>query len=90
MKRVLVTYSGRVQGVGFRAGVRQIASKFKVSGWVKNLSNGNVELVVAAEDMELADFLRAIRDSRLGGFIDREVQEPYANEQLKGDFEIKY
>ena len=90
MKRVLVRYSGRVQGVGFRATARQIAGGFKVSGWVKNTSDGGVELVVAAEAAELEAFLKAIRDSPLGHKIDREVQEDYDDAALKGDFDIRY
>jgi acylphosphatase len=89
MKHVLVTYTGRVQGVGFRATARQIARNFKVSGWVKNLSSGGVELVIAAEEAEIEAYLKAIRDSHLGQKIDREVTEPY-NQMVKGDFDIRY
>ena len=90
MKRVLVRYFGRVQGVGFRAGVRQIAAGFKVKGWVKNLSDGSVELLVAAEAAELEAFLQAVRNSRLGGYLDREVQDFPPMGDLAADFEIRY
>jgi acylphosphatase len=88
MKRVLVRYSGRVQGVGFRANARQLARGFKVKGWVKNTPDGGVEMVVAAEGAELEAFLKSIRDSRLGAFISREVVEPYGGEAGEG-FEIQ-
>jgi acylphosphatase len=90
MKRVLVRYSGRVQGVGFRATARRIAGAFEVSGWVKNTADGCVEMVVAADAAELEAFLKAIRDSHLGPKIDREVQESYENEAVQGDFDIRY
>jgi acylphosphatase len=90
MKRVLVTYTGHVQGVGFRATARQLARGFKVSGWVKNLSSGGVELVIAADEAELEAYLKAIRDSHLGQKIGKEVVEPYENHAIEGDFQIKY
>ncbi len=41
-----VIFSGRVQGVGFRYTVRSIAKRHPVKGYVKNLPNGTVELVM--------------------------------------------
>jgi acylphosphatase len=38
-------YTGRVQGVGFRYTVRSIARRYPVNGYVKNTSDGSVELV---------------------------------------------
>ena len=40
-----VYFSGRVQGVGFRYTVRMVASRFAVTGFVKNLPDGRVQLV---------------------------------------------
>ncbi len=68
-------YSGRVQGVGFRAAVKRIASGYEVTGWVRNLDDGRVEMQVMSHDQdELQDFLDAIDDSDLAAFIkDREL-----------------
>jgi len=68
-------YSGRVQGVGFRMAVKRIASGYEVTGWVKNLSDGRVEMhVMAHDDDELQGFLSEIDDSDLAGYIkEREV-----------------
>ena len=49
MIRVLVHFSGRVQGVGFRATTRQIARGYTVSGTVRNLDDGRVELIAEGE-----------------------------------------
>ncbi len=51
--------SGRVQGVWFRAFVREQAQKSNVTGWAKNTSDGRVEVLLCGEDaavqgMELA------------------------------------
>jgi acylphosphatase len=55
-----VTYSGRVQGVGFRYTTRDIAGRFSVRGFVKNLSDGRVLLVVEGPYAVLDQFLEAI------------------------------
>ncbi len=70
-----VFYSGRVQGVGFRYTVKQIASGYEVTGFVRNLPDGRVELQAAAREAdELTDFLVAIDESNLGSLIkDRET-----------------
>ena len=68
-----VIYSGHVQGVGFRYTVRRIASGYEVTGWVKNLPDGRVEMQAMAQEMaELEGFLEAVRTSALRGNIKNE------------------
>jgi acylphosphatase len=55
-----VRFEGRVQGVGFRSMVHDLARGFDVCGWVKNLPDGAVELLAAGEGGELAGFVREI------------------------------
>jgi acylphosphatase len=62
-KRVRVVFSGRVQGVGFRFTVCRIAEGFDVTGYVRNLWDGDVELVAEGLDEIVSDFLEAIRNS---------------------------
>jgi acylphosphatase len=69
MKATRVLYEGYVQGVGFRWTTKHIARGYEVCGWVRNLHDGRVELQVTGEDDEVAAFLRAIRESTLGGHI---------------------
>lgn len=65
-----VIYEGRVQGVGFRYTVKDIARGFDVCGWVKNLPDGTVELQVAGEPEEVAAFLHEIvEESPVAGNI---------------------
>lgn len=57
MQRRQVTYSGQVQGVGFRYTARTIAESFAVGGYVRNLPDGRVELVAEGSTGELDRFL---------------------------------
>jgi acylphosphatase len=74
MKRHRVTnlYSGRVQGVGFRYATKVVATGFEVTGIVRNLPDGRVELVAEGPKEELEGFLAAVRESEVGGFIRQE------------------
>ncbi len=83
-----VFYEGRVQGVGFRYTVCQIAAGFDITGWIRNLPDGRVELLAAGEADELADFLQAIRESGLGSFIRKETGEDVAAPAKLRGFEI--
>ena len=69
-----VYYSGQVQGVGFRATTAHIARSFAVTGWVRNLPDGRVQLVVEGDEGEVLRFLQAVRE-RWEGHIDEEVIE---------------
>jgi acylphosphatase len=80
-----------VQGVGFRFTASRLASRFDVSGWVRNLPDGRVELEAQGEPETLRGFLDAIR-SELGSKIhraDEETQTPEPDES-PAEFEIRY
>lgn len=59
-KRVI--FEGRVQGVGFRYAVKQLAMGFDVTGNVKNLPDGTVGLELMGEEEEVDEFLREITE----------------------------
>jgi acylphosphatase len=63
-----VTYSGRVQGVGFRFTSERLAREFDVAGHVRNLPDGRVELVAEGDPAEIDAFLQTIHNA-LGRYI---------------------
>ncbi len=67
-----VVYSGRVQGVGFRYTAKSVANGYIVTGTIRNLPDGRVELLAEGEKLELEEFRRAIRDAGLEHFIEAE------------------
>jgi len=68
LERRRILFSGHVQGVGFRATTSGLARGFEVAGYVRNLTDGRVEVVADGDAAELDRFEAAIRES-LGGFI---------------------
>ena len=73
-----VFYRGSVQGVGFRFTTRRLAQGFDVGGFVRNLPDGRVELVVEGNAQEIDRFLLAI-DDQMQGLVrskDERVEPP--------------
>jgi len=83
-----IFYSGNVQGVGFRYTAKTVATGFEVTGLVRNLPDGRVELVAEGARDVLEAFRQAISDSGLGHFIRNEqLYWRDATNQFRG-FEI--
>jgi acylphosphatase len=62
---------GRVQGVGFRWFVCEKAEEFGISGWVKNTSDGDVELVASGDEAKLAQLEAAVSRGPAGANVQR-------------------
>ncbi len=85
-----VFYEGNVQGVGFRWSVRNIAKGFDVTGSVRNLRDGRVELLVTGADDEVQAFLDAILQSELRAHIKKHSESPLAEPPAFRGFEIRH
>lgn len=71
-QRMQIFYSGRVQGVGFRYTAKILARGYEVTGTVRNLLDGRVELVAEGAREELEAFRKGIQESELGGLVRNE------------------
>jgi acylphosphatase len=90
MISVQVFYEGRVQGVGFRWTVRHIAKGFDVTGWVRNLIDGRVEMQVNGDDDEVGAFLDGIKQSELGSCIRKQTENKLGKPVEANGFEIRH
>ncbi len=66
--RKVALFSGRVQGVGFRHTTVALAGAYKISGTVRNLPDGSVELILEAAPEQIEKILHDI-EKRFAGFI---------------------
>jgi acylphosphatase len=84
-----VYYSGRVQGVGFRFTTQDLARDSEITGWVRNLRDGRVELFAEAEKPILDDFLSRIEQYFRSYIqnVDIQWQEPTGEFR---DFRIRF
>ena len=89
VKQAHIYYSGKVQGVGFRYTVQDLAEGFGITGWVKNLRDGRVEIMAELEEDNLKDFLKKIRGNFSGYIRDVEIDWKPATGEFSG-FTIKF
>ncbi|MFH1245042.1 MAG: acylphosphatase [Candidatus Omnitrophota bacterium] len=88
-KRVHIYYSGRVQGVGFRFTIERMALESGLVGWVKNLPDGRVELVVEGEEKALDNFVHRIDVEFMSCIRRKDIRWEDASGEFK-DFEIRF
>ena len=84
-----VLYSGRVQGVGFRYTARRIAQAQAVTGFVRNLPDGRVELVAEGSPAELHRLLDGVAAAMTGYIEDADVQKGPATGKYSS-FEVAF
>ena len=89
MEAYLLIVSGRVQGVGFRWFAEREASKRDIRGHVRNLEDGNVEIVAQAEPAPLAAFCESIRRGPSASRVDRVQSTPIGVDPNLTSFRVK-
>lgn len=82
-----VMFSGHVQGVGFRYQTRELATAYEVTGYVRNTSDGRVELEIEGRKEELDAFIKEL-ESRMSGFIKNKTVSEGAREAIHKGFAI--
>jgi acylphosphatase len=61
---------GRVQGVSFRYHTRLVAISLGITGWVRNLPNGSVEVLGEGTTESMREFIQFLRQGPLGARVD--------------------
>ncbi len=79
---------GRVQGVGFRWFVRQVAEELEVAGWVRNVPDGRVEAEAAGTPEQLAAFEERLRQGPPGARVTELKVAPLAATPPRQRFDI--
>lgn len=82
--------SGRVQGVSFRAFTYDAARELKARGWVRNLTDGRVEIVAEADEKAVAALLAKVKRGPSAAKVDTVTEAKVdAAEKLAAEFEIR-
>jgi acylphosphatase len=69
-----VIFIGHVQGVGFRYTTRDIAGRYEVAGFVRNLPDGTVEMLIQGPAQEVDNCLKDIQDTFSGYIRDTRIE----------------
>jgi acylphosphatase len=86
MKRITerLYFSGRVQGVGFRAATQRLARGSGVDGFVQNLPDGRVEVVATAEASSIDRLVIRLKGLFAGGILEIQRLPEVAVEEFSG------
>jgi acylphosphatase len=84
-----ITFSGQVQGVGFRFTAFNMANRHQLTGFVRNLPDGTVEMLIQGTSEAIDDCIRDIKEYFSGYIRETKIKEIPSNFQYK-DFEITF
>ena len=84
-----IIFTGRVQGVGFRFTVHRMAGRHQLTGYVRNLSNGTVEMLAQGSAEDIDDCLRDIQQSLIDHIRETKIEEVPPNPTY-ADFKITF
>ena len=86
-KRII--FVGRVQGVSFRFTAFDIANRYGLTGLVRNLPDGTVEMIAQGSPDDIADCIRDIKES-FGVYIKKTKIEEIPSDAQYKDFKITF
>ncbi len=88
--RLHIFVEGLVQGVGFRAYTKRIADGYGLNGWVRNLPDGRVEILVEGDEELVCHFIKDILKGPPAARVDKvEIVKEYSDEPVH-TFDIRY
>jgi len=84
-----IIFTGRVQGVGFRFTTHRIALRHQLTGWVRNLPDGTVEMFAQGSGQDITDCIAHIEDIFAGYITDTKTEDAQPD-PTAGDFKITF
>ena len=88
MKKIHIVITGKVQGVGFRYWLYQIANEKNVYGWVKNINTNEVEAVFLGEEKKVDEIIKLCRKGPTSSNVVSVKIEDYQQEYTNKSFDI--
>ena len=85
----IIHFEGDVQGVGFRYTAVRLAQRFDVTGYVRNLADGQVECVIEGPPDQIDRFVEQL-SQRMGPYIHRQTQQTALPSGRFADFGVRY
>lgn len=89
-KQIHCIIKGDVQGIGYRYFVVREASRLNINGWVKNLYNGDVEVVAEGDEEKIERLLKEFRSGHPYARVDDIYIEWYPPENKYDRFFVKF
>ena len=88
MKKKHIVITGKVQGVGFRYWLYQIANEKNIYGWVKNVNTNEVEAVFLGEEKKVDEIIKLCRKGPTSSNVVSVKIEDYQQEYTNKSFDI--
>jgi len=66
---------GQVQGVGFRYFTKRQANKYTITGWVRNLLNGTVEVLACGNKDNIEQFIQCLKQGPVSAKVDKIISD---------------
>jgi len=88
LKKKHIVITGKVQGVGFRYWLYQIANEKNVYGWVKNINTNEVEAVFLGEEKKVDEIIKLCRKGPTSSNVVSVKIEDYQQEYTNKSFDI--
>lgn len=89
METVHLVIKGKVQGVFYRASAKDVATELNIKGWVKNMPDGNVEMLVSGDKDQLEKFIDWCRSGPKRAVVKEIIITSRDDSSLPGFFIIK-
>lgn len=89
METVHLVIKGKVQGVFYRATAKDVATELNIKGWVKNMPDGNVEMLVSGDKDQLEKFIDWCRSGPKRAVVKEIIITSRDDSSLPGFFIIK-